>query len=174
MFESDWSELSYKAQQIRNERLNQKHETDSYSLPQVFPEGKEQQQIVKARINQDFFRKTVLASYNFKCCITGLPLPQLLIASHIKPWKDSDSLTERTDPRNGLLLNSFHDRAFDKGLITIDKKYTIHVSSSVKNSTDESISMWMSRYHNQKITLPQRFIPSHKYIEYHNDVIFQK
>ena len=60
--------------------------------------------------------------------------PKLLIASHIKPWKVSDEKTERTNPQNGLCLNALHDKAFDKGLITINKKYEIIISSQLKNT----------------------------------------
>ena len=46
---------------------------------------------------------------------SGLAVPELLVASHIKPWKDSDSKTERTNPMNGLTLNALHDKRFDNG-----------------------------------------------------------
>ncbi|MCK5805919.1 MAG: HNH endonuclease [Lentisphaeria bacterium] len=77
------------------------------------PEGKTRETVIKARVNQSFFRKTVLASYE-ACCITGLQIPELLVASHIIPWaKDPRN---RTNPRNGLCLNCLHDKAFDVGL----------------------------------------------------------
>ena len=44
------------------------------------PKGKTKETVVKTRINQFFFRKTVLASYG-ACCITGIPTPELLVAS---------------------------------------------------------------------------------------------
>lgn len=57
----------------------------------------------------------------------------LLIASYIKPWKISDERTERTNPSNGLCLNSFHDKALDRGLITITRDFRILISDAVKD-----------------------------------------
>ena len=42
----------------------------------------------QARIGQNFFRKAVLSAYNYRCCITGLSIPSLLVASHIIPWRE--------------------------------------------------------------------------------------
>ena len=39
------------------------------------------------RVGQDFFRRSVLSAYNFRCCVTGLAVPKLLVASHIVPWR---------------------------------------------------------------------------------------
>ena len=98
--------------------------TDIQTLnPEAFedamPDGMDVQKEMKIRLGQYFFRLSVLNAYGNSCCITGIQCPGLLIASHIKPWSVSDSKTERTNPRNGLCLNSLHDKAFDKGLITI-------------------------------------------------------
>jgi len=68
---------------------------------------------------QGFFRKVVLAAYNSKCCITEIPVEDLLVASHILPW--SDFPQHRLNPTNGLCLAAHFDRAFDRGLVTFDK-----------------------------------------------------
>ncbi len=52
----------------------------------------------------------------------GMKKSDLLIASHIKLWRVCDEKTERTNLCNCLCLNSLHDKAFDKGLITLDSK----------------------------------------------------
>ena len=80
-------------------------------------DGKEKERIIKTRVNQSLFRKVVLATYNNKCCITGLAQPELLIASHIIPWSVNEK--ERLNPSNGICLNALHDKAFDSGLIAI-------------------------------------------------------
>lgn len=89
----------------------------------ALPSGETVERNVHTRSNQQFFRQTVLLSYRNTCCITGIGIPALLNASHIKPWKDSDPRTERTNPQNGLCLNVLHDRAFDRGLITLDSDF---------------------------------------------------
>jgi putative restriction endonuclease len=58
------------------------------------------------RIGQTFFRETLLAIYDNKCCFTGMDVTRLLRASHIKPWSESNDINEKTNPRNGLLLNA--------------------------------------------------------------------
>ena len=75
------------------------------------------------RVGQDFFRAAVLSAYNEQCCITGLSVPRLLVASHIIPWRVDKR--NRVNPRNGLLLSALHDKAFDIGLITIDDDMTV-------------------------------------------------
>ncbi|WP_201793226.1 HNH endonuclease [Actinobacillus seminis] len=87
--------------------------------------------LVKTRINQNFFRSSVLSAYNNACAITGISVNEFLVASHIKPWtKDQKN---RLNPHNGICLNSIHDRAFDRGLITIDTDYKIMISSRLKD-----------------------------------------
>ena len=84
----------------------------------------------RVRRGQQFFRQTVLSSYGIRCCISGINVPRLLIASHIKPWRDFPS--DRLDPRNGLCLSSLHDAAFDAGLITLDENFAVVLSANLK------------------------------------------
>lgn len=76
-----------------------------------------------------------------------------MVASHIKPWKASDSKTERLAPDNGLLLNALHDKAFDQGLITITKDLKIVVSGAVGREMPEDRCLW--RYNGEPIALPK-------------------
>ncbi len=136
--------------------------------------GEYKERLLKTRIGQYFFRMAVLNSYKNHCCITGLSQTELLIASHIKPWADCDDKTERTNPQNGLCLNSLHDKAFDKGLITLKSDYTIVISSKLNQmEMDKNTRDWFWRYSGQKIIMPEKFFPGKEFIEYHNDVIFQ-
>ena len=135
------------------------------------PEGREREAIISARVNQQFFRNTLLANYHSRCCLTGLSNPTLLVASHIKPWSVSDPRTERLAPDNGLLLNALHDRAFDRGLITITKELKIVVSSAVGHEAPEDEYLW--RYNGDRITLPKQSSPRAEFIEYHNDMVFK-
>lgn len=119
-----------------------------------------------------FFRKSVIAAYEGRCCITGMTVPDLLIASHIKPYYASDE-TERANPANGLLLNAFYDRAFDKGLMTVLPDLTIKVSDAVRELyTDEKTREWLLDVEGLKIKRPGRFAPKRELLEYHNKYIF--
>ena len=175
-FNGDWEELSYQAQLIMSKY---KH-TDVASLnPEILlediPKGIDIEKEMKVRVGQYFFRMSVLTAYGNSCCITGMKKTDLLIASHIKPWKDSDSKTERTNPSNGLCLNAFHDKAFDRGFITLDKNYRIIISDRLSDiNMDEKTHNWFYSYENQQILLPDKFLPRKEFIEYHNDVVFQR
>ncbi len=136
-------------------------------------DGKERAQIVNVRVNQRDFRQRILASYNHKCCITGIDIPDLLIASHIIPWAKNKE--ERLNPRNGLCLNAIHDRAFDRGLITIANDFTIKLSDAILSKRkDESLQKYFFAYENKKIILPDRFTPSTDFLAYHQISIFNK
>ncbi len=135
------------------------------------PEGREREAIISTRVNQQFFRNTLLTNYNSHCCLTGLSNPKLLVASHIKPWSVSDPRTERLAPDNGLLLNALHDKAFDQGLITITKDLKIVISSVVGHGAPEDEFLW--RYNGERIALPKQSSPRPEFIEYHNDMVFK-
>jgi putative restriction endonuclease len=138
-----------------------------------FSEGIEKERIVKTRINQNDFRQRVLASYNEKCSITGVSIPSLLVASHIIPW--SKNVQERLNPKNGICLNCIHDKAFDKGLITITTDFKVKLSDLILEKRRESnIQKYFIQYENKSIMLPDRFTPSIEFLEYHHQNIFNK
>lgn len=166
-FNKDWKKLVHESEEKIIDFENKlKNITD-------FPKGKERESIVKLRINQTFFRNAVLTSYKYKCCITGLPFIDLLNASHIVPWAvDTDN---RLNPHNGLCLNALHDRAFDRGLITIRPDYTIDISSRINKFLDyKSVKNYFLCFKNKKIILPQRFVPEKSFLEFHNKNIFKE
>lgn len=168
-FCNDWTELSYQAHKIRARMQNIQIKENIDDIPP----GEYREQVIKNRVGQYFFRMTVLNSYRNKCCITGMSRLDLLIASHIKPWNVCDEKTERTNPCNGLCLNSLHDKAFDRGLITLDSKLKLVVSKEMKNvGMDKKTREWFYGYEGKQIDLPDKFLPGKSFLEYHNDVIF--
>lgn len=169
-FNKRWDELSFESAQIISQKMS---ESTSLLDSMKIPLGKENIVTIKQRVNQSFFRSAVLASYHGECCITGLSIPEMLIASHIKPWKDSTE-AEKTNPRNGLCLNALHDKAFDKGYITVRPNGEILLSKELKKSNSEVLQKFFLCYEGQKIRLPDKFLPDKTFLEYHNDVIFEK
>ena len=166
-FFDDWEDLTFRAKKIEAALLNE-------SVQEIvkLPVGEDREQMVRTRVNQQFFRTAVLPSYRQRCCITGLNIAPLLIASHIKPWTVCALGTERTNPRNGLCLNALHDKAFDKGLITVLPNFTVRVSSKVTSCANSDGAAFLAKYDKQPITLPEKFTPNREYLEYHNDVVF--
>lgn len=119
---------------------------------------------VRLRLKQSFFRQAVLTSYSVSCCITGIQNQELLNASHIVPWSVDER--NRLNPRNGLCLNALHDRAFDRGLISLDSQFRVLVSRRADHEL-------LLKYRGSRIVLPDRFRPDPTFLEYHRDVVFQ-
>jgi len=93
----------------------------------------ERMAIIKARVGQGVFRDEVLQRWEGCCAVTGVTVGAVLVASHIKPWRDSTN-DERVDPCNGLPLVGTLDRLFDAGLITFFDDGRIVVSSYLPES----------------------------------------
>ena len=130
--------------------------------------------IVKARRRQWFFRQSVLSAYGVCCCISGISVPELLVASHIKPW--SDFPNERLDPSNGLCLSSIHDRAFDSGLITLDQDYRVVLSTRLRRYFPQStLEQNFGPFEGVMIRMPEKLTePSSESLKYHREEIFQQ
>lgn len=128
------------------------------------PAGLEKEHITKYRVNQSFFRHAVLSAYENTCCITGIDDPRLLTASHIKPWAMCDEGNEKTTPANGLCLNALHDRAFDRGLITVDASLKLVLSKSLKDRLAASVyEDFFARYEGCDVTLPRHHPPLRRF-----------
>lgn len=132
------------------------------------PTGWDRTVTTTARVGQAFFRAAVLSAYNQTCCITGLSITRLLVASHIVPW--SHDPVNRVNPRNGLSLSALHDRAFDSGLLTINDDMTVRVSPSYPE--DLFFSGSVASYHGKPIRLPEKFAPDPDFLAYHRENIF--
>jgi putative restriction endonuclease len=128
---------------------------------------------VKTRVNQSVFRQMVLTNYINKCAITGIDIPELLLASHIVPWSKSES--ERLNPENGICLSALYDKAFDKGLIGINKNHQVLLSTSIKSKKDTLFyKNYFAPIENQKIIEAVKYLPRKEFLEYHLDIIFDK
>ena len=77
----------------------------------------ETKRLTTVRTEQGNYRKAALALWDNKCAVTGVDEPEWLIASHIKPWRESNN-NERCDPKNSLILTPNYDKLFDRGVIS--------------------------------------------------------
>ncbi|CAI0818821.1 Uncharacterised protein [Serratia entomophila] len=170
-----WKELSQDmdlfVQQCKRaiEQLETPARSDFDEEPKDFS-GRDRFSTVKTRVDQNLFRKNVLEAYGYRCCITGLEEPVLLVASHILPW--SHSIEQRLNPSNGLCLSSLHDKAFDRGLITFDENFELVLSPQLKRLKSSFCVENFEKYEGKKLRLPNIFKPSHKYLKYHKENIF--
>jgi len=123
----------------------------------------------KLRTKQQIFSNTVKSMYSNKCTVCGISTRQFLVGSRIIPWAKNKET--RSDPRNGICLCTFHDKAFEAGFFTINEDFTIKVSNNVE---DQILANELSKIKNQKIAMPQTHKPLMKYLKYHNEYIFNK
>ncbi len=131
-------------------------------------EGKEVERLVKVRVNQSIFREVVLSNFDNKCCITGIGIVELIVASHIAPW--SEDRKNRLSARNGLALNTLHDKAFDKHLITVTEDLKIKISSKFYQHQDvESIKQNFIDIDGRSLIPPKKFYPDIEFLRIHND-----
>ena len=127
---------------------------------------------VKTRVNQNVFRQMVLANYNRQCAITGIDIPDLLVASHILPWAQNEE--ERLNPENGICLSALYDKAYDKGLIGISEKFQIILSSEIKNKVNANYYKFTFGNLNLiTLKLPQKYLPKREFLQFHMDTIFR-
>jgi putative restriction endonuclease len=156
--------LAYESQRLLAERQGKTvEEIAQIETDDLPPAGKERDAIVRVRVNQSFFRRRVLSAYGFRCCITGLSIRPLLIASHIVPW--SVDLDNRLNPRNGLCLNALHDRAFDSGLMWIEKGFIVRMSDELRERNNAA--SWLMSFDGTRLILPDKFQPDPKFLVRH-------
>lgn len=171
-FFNNWDILAYESEQLlaqfENISVEQLNHISEDELPR---EGKVREQVVKVRVNQSFFRCSILAAYNNTCCITGINQAEFLIAGHIRPWGIDEK--NRLNPRNGIALNALHDKAFETGYITITPDYTVKVSQAILKQKSQYNIDFFGKYENQSIILPSRFLPDVEFLKYHNEHRFK-
>ena len=138
-------------------------------------EGKERTVVIKQRVNQSVFRSMILNNYEERCAITGINIPELLVAGHIIPWAESNS-QQKLNPENGICLSALYDKAFDKGLITISPDdYTIQLSSALHEfETQEYYDKHFGCINGKMISMPIEHKPNKDFLAYHRDQVFKK
>lgn len=173
-FNGNWERSSYESQKAFN-KLFAKPLYDEIldKTERLIDKPTEKKGTVRIRLVQSFFREAVLSSYNFSCSMCRLNIVKLLNASHIIPW--SVEKKRRGDPRNGLSLCALHDRAFDRGLISIDDKYQILLSKELKAEyRNDLYKVAFLNLEGNKIILPERFKPDLTALAYHREKIFSE
>jgi len=127
--------------------------------------------MVQTRRVQALFRATVMASYDFTCAISGINVPALVQASHIVPWSHEEG--RRLDPRNGIALSMLHDRAFDRGLITLDRDLRVVISGRLRVGKPTEIHrVALLAIEGKRLRLPTRYAPDPAALAYHREHIF--
>ena len=154
--------------------------SDSFSSKKINEENSEGQRIyknkkltenerlvlIKARIGQGWFRDKLYKKWD-GCSVTGYRQREFLIASHIKPWRDSfENPKEQVDIENGFLLIANLDKAFDRGFITFDNNGKIEISPKLNGGKEIGIT--------SNLKLREISEANKVYLKYHRDKVFQK
>jgi len=159
-FADNPEQLAFESARLLAEHLGRSVEDVSeIVVSDLPPPGKEREALVRLRVNQGFFRQRVLSAFKFRCCVTGLPIRPLLVASHIVPW--ADDAANRLNPRNGLCLNALHDRAFDRGMMFVDEELRVRFSARLHDEAAEAgdSADWLLASDGCELILPPKFSP---------------
>ena len=121
---------------------------------------------IETRIGQGKYRKEIIKLWGM-CSLSKYSKTDFLIASHIKPWKESSD-TERVDPYNGLLLKPNIDKLFDSGYITFEDNGNIVLSELLAKTDFEHMGI----SHDMKLF---KICTEHKpYLAFHRNSVFLK
>lgn len=131
------------------------------------PKATEAERLVVQRVGQDVFRHGLLDYWEGRCSVTGLAVPELLRASHIKPWADCATDAERLDVYNGLLLAPHLDAAFDRGFVTAEDDGKLRVSPRLAPVDRELLGL-NADFRIQKLADGHR-----EYLPWHREHVFQ-
>lgn len=136
----------------------------------TLPRTTEIERLVVQRVGQDIFRGGLLDYWEGRCAITGLAVPELLRASHIKPWADCDSDAERLDVFNGFLLSPNLDAAFDRGFITVADDGSVIVSGMLDVAARRTLGLDVA------LRVQTRLLhEAHRnYMRWHRERVFQR
>lgn len=127
--------------------------------------------MVRTRRVQGFFRAAVLTSYEYRCALSDVAIPGLINVSHIIPW--SANTARRADPSNGIALNALYDRAFDRGLITLDDSLRVIVSRRLKIEDAPAFQQQtLIALEGRPLRPPYRFAPDPVALAHHREHVF--
>lgn len=124
----------------------------------------------RVRLGQSAFRVLIMDAYARRCSVSGERTLPALEAAHIKPY-------DKSGPHyvsNGLLLRADIHKLFDKGYLTLTKRFNIEVSGRIKEEFDNGRDYY--KYHGESLKyLPSREFdrPGSQFIEWHNNNVYK-
>ncbi|MCK6530786.1 HNH endonuclease [Myxococcota bacterium] len=128
----------------------------------ALPRTTEAERWVIQRVGQDIFREGLLDYWDRRCAMTGLAVPDLLRASHIKPWADCERDEERLDVWNGLLLAPHLDAAFDGGWITVADDGEVLVAPALGRDDRRQLGLDVSLRVERLADGHRKYLPWHR------------
>jgi 5-methylcytosine-specific restriction enzyme A len=126
------------------------------------PNQTERKGLVVTRVGQGYYRKQLLERWENRCAVTNSSIANILIASHIVPWRKSNDF-ERLDVGNGILLSPNIDALFDKHLITFEDDGKIRISKKLTQNQLFDLGV------TNELKLRQVFSDMFKYLAMHRE-----
>ncbi|MBK7909060.1 HNH endonuclease [Candidatus Pollutiaquabacter sp.] len=130
------------------------------------PNETERKGLITSRVGQGAYRKRIIHRWEYKCAVTGFNKLDVLIASHIVPWKDSTE-NERLDVHNGILLSPTFDALFDRHLISFSNNGKIILTDKIELQAFNKVGVW------GKEVIKNLSIHNHEYLEKHRNLFHQ-
>lgn len=127
----------------------------------TMPKTTEAERLVVQRVGQRLFRGALLDYWQGKCCVTSLDVPELLRASHIRPWAQCETDEQRLDVFNGLLLAPHLDALFDAGLMTVDAAGVVQLSATL--TAERRVALGLS----SALRVNALRVEHHAYLDFH-------
>lgn len=133
----------------------------------AMPKTTEAERLVVQRVGQALFRDALLDYWQGRCCVTGLDVPELLRASHIRPWAQCETDEQRLNVFNGLLLAPHLDALFDAGLMTVQDDGVVIVSKTITPQRRSQLGL-------QQALAVQGLAPQHApYLAFHRQHVWR-
>jgi 5-methylcytosine-specific restriction enzyme A len=129
-------QLNYKTEHTPLSLVAEPDEIKERNVPTIT----ERKGLVTSRVGQGAYRKSIMFRWNYKCAVTNYSKKEILIASHILPWKDSTN-DERLDVDNGILLSPVYDALFDQKLISFENTGKIILSTTLENTNYKDLGV---------------------------------
>ncbi len=175
-FVNNREELLFESERIlalyEGSSIEKKYKNEIKGIPSDIT-GETKIQQIKSRVNQNVFRQIVLANYENQCALTGIDIPELLVASHIIPWSQNEQ--ERINPENGICLSSLYDKAFDQGLISFDNNLKVIFSERLQSNVGKAYyDNYFRLIKGKSLAETKKYTVNLIFLEWHRDCIFNK
>lgn len=174
-FNNDWTRLIKEAEELSKKLSNKNNsfeeDVSNFEYESAYFDDSTIKSTIEKRIGQNFFRRSVLTNYNSMCCVTGISDIRLLNASHILPW--SIDVENRHNPRNGLCLSATFDRAFDRGLMTVDEFNCIRLSKELLGSECLKTREFFHPYEKREMLAAVKISPNPAFLRWHRENQFK-
>ena len=160
-FHASPESIGYESELVISKLMNRPARMIPANDPVVVVAETDREAVRRVRTTQHLFRAIILTSYAECCAVCAWPARELLVASHIIGWAVDAS--HRMNPRNGICLCSFHDRAFDAAMIDVDDEFFIRVTARCHVDRSHRVARDMLyRFDGVRMRLPDRWQPDPK------------